>query len=587
MNPENPKEFKLLVNAVLESRRKLGVFRENRSDLISMFVGSEYSDNAEAKKTYLDLFALAANIYVRQLAVRAPTAKVTTAFDELRPLAANLTLACQDAAQETELGLVLRRAAMEALFSPLACVKLGIELVGTAQEGDEEVDLTDPFVKLVSFDDYVRDMSARSAYDPAYEGDRYFITKEEFIKRFPKNAKDVTAQDMGMQDENGIDRTENISHAPFAGDEELGGKVELQDIWLKDERLLITYLTSKPGDKPLRVLKYDTVEEGPYRSLWFTDVPDNAMPLPPFSLLKNIHNLANSLFRRLASQAQKRKSVPGFSSDESAQRFNAAIDGNAIFWDGQKPEMIETGGIDQPTLALFLQVKDVFSWAGGNLDSLGGLSPMSETAKQDELLSQSASAQLADMQDAMTVFAQSVFRQIAWYEWTDPVRTRILQKKIRGTEIAIPIEWSPETRQGDFLDFNFKIIPQSMRDDAPGVKINKIQTIMNQVVAPYMELMQQQGLTIDMKKLFTMIADYSNVPELEGIIVSMDPNAQQQQMPKGNPNPVGKPAETTRNYVRTNRAGATRVGKEAALIQNLMGNKVQASEAAAINRSVS
>lgn len=34
------------------------------------------------------------------------------------------------------------------------------------------------------------------------------------------------------------------------------------------------------------------------------------------------------------------------------------------------------GGIDQPSLAFLLQVKDLFVYLGGNLDSLGGLALM-------------------------------------------------------------------------------------------------------------------------------------------------------------------------------------------------------------------
>ena len=588
LNPNNRMDFKQLVDAANESDRKLMPFREKRKALVSLFCGSEYSDDGEAKKVYLNLLSLATNIYVRQCAVRAPTARVTSPYVELRPTAANLSLACREAARECKLGLTLRRAVTEAMFSPLATVKVGLQRTGEKDVNGQNVDVTEPFVKLVSFDDYVRDMSARSAYEPAFEGNTYYLSREELEEKYPKAKRlKLTADDLGMQSTYGDERTESISHSPGSGEDNWRQRVAVRDLWLKKERLLVTYVKSRP-DFPIGVIELDSPEEGPFHSLWFTDVPDNAMPLPPFSVLKNIQELANSMFRRLAHQAQIQKRVVGFSDEESANRFKNVKDGDGLLWTGQKPENIQVGGIDPKDLALLIQLKDMFSWAAGNLDSLGGLSPMAETAKQDEMLAKSASAQLADMQDAAAGFAHQVFRQITWYEWTDPVRERILEKEIQGTDVVIPARWSRATRQGDFLDFNFYINPQSMRENSPAAKIQKLNGILTQFYQPLMPFFQQQGLTVDIRGLNQMIADYANLPELEQLIISLDPNVgADTEGPVGNPNPVGKASNTTRTYERVNRPGATRVGKDMALMQTLMGGNVQPAESEAMFRSVS
>ena len=585
MNPRNKKEFDGLTSAVAESRRKLGVFREKRKSLIESFCGSEYSDDAEAKDVYLNLIALATNIYVRQCAARAPIARVVTPRMELKPLASEFSLACKEVAIETDLGKVLRRAVTDALFSPMATVKVALEHGKPEQVYGQDVNTTKPFVKLVSFDDYVRDMSSRSAYEPAYEGDVYYLTMEELYASFPDAKKmDLAEDDLGMNDEFGGERAEAISHGFGSGDDNFAKKVAVQDLFLTKEKLLVTYLVNH-SEKPLSVIPWDGSSRGPYFSLWFSDVPDNAMPLPPFSLLRNVHDLANSLFRRMAAQAKNKKAVAGFSNEEAAQRFDKAQDGHAVYWDGQKPERIEVGGLDQSTFAFFLQTKDIFSWAAGNLDSLGGLSPMADTAKQDQMLATSASAQLKDMQEATIEFSKNIFREIAWYEWTDPVRSRTLQKQIYDTDIYIPVDWSPDTRRGNFLDFNFTIIPQSMQEDNPGAKINKLNQIMMQMIMPLMPAFEQQGLTIDARQWVSLIADYSNLPELNQILVAQD--QLQEGGIEGNPQPTIKPPQTTRTYDRVTRPGATRVGKEAALSQTLMGAGVQDSEKEAMTRGVS
>jgi len=99
--------------------------------------------------------------------------------------------------------------------------------------------------------------------------------------------------------------------------------------------------------------------------------------------------------------------------------------------------------------------------------------------------------------------------------------------------------------------------------------------------------MQEQGLTVDVKRFTQLVADYDNIPELEQVIVSMDPNMREELPgPAGNPTPSGKPANTNRTYTRVNKPGATRQGKDAALVQTLMGAGVQDAEGAAMTRGV-
>ena len=590
MNLYNEQTFKRLVDTVLKSYKDMESFRKNGKDLVESFIGSEYEvADKTVQDTYLNMLALAVNIYMRQLAVRAPSAVVTTPFENLRPLAYSLSIACADAAEECELGLVLRRAVMSALFFPFAMVKVGLEYNGTDEYNGEQIDITDPFVRNISFDDTVIDMSARSAYNPAFIGNRYYIPVEKFKETYPNASLPKDYKDnKGVKSQGAETRTSEISHKSN-GDEDFQDMIELWDIWLTGERKLVTYFANFTTKKPINVIEdFDASEKGPYRRLFFTGVPDNAMPLPPFGLVKNLHDLANHIFRRLAFQAKNKKSVEMFDNPESAELFNKALDGMAIVGTGAEPQHIETGGIDQPSFQLMLQVRDMFSWAAGNIDSLGGLSPMSDTATQDKLLASSASAQIRDMQDATSDFARSIFEQIAWYEWTDPIRTRIIEKPIPHTDVVIPVEWSPETRQGDFLDLNFDIIPQSMRDETPAQKLNDMMTILNQIIMPMYPLLQQQGVSIDTQRLISIISDYSNIPELEQVLVSASDTEMMQ--PEGNPQPMlmgGKPQSTTRQYDRVVRPGATRQGNDYAMSQALMGMGVQKDQMNATQRGVS
>jgi len=595
MDPRDPKQFKELVDAVKDSYKKLEPFRSKRQRLIAAFCGSEYNggeyagttySNSEVRKVYVNLLALATNIYVRQLAARAPTARVVTPFTALRPTASDFTIACKSVAKDVQLDRLLHRVATDSLMSPMSTVKVGLKQVGVEDVYGSEVPVTETFIDLVSFDDYVQDISARSAYHPKFKGDRYYLSLDELYERYPDSKKFVKAEDeLGPQDEEGTDRAESISHTPYGTDTDGIKKVALQDVYLLDERIMVTYLVGK-DTKPLDIRDWDGSDEGPYFSVWYHDVPDNAMPLAPFSLIRNLHDLANSLFRRLAHQAKSKKSLVGFDNEESAKRFQKAQDGDGIHWDGQKPENIGSGGIDQQCLAMFIQVKDMFSWTAGNLDSMGGLSAQSETAKQDKMIAVAANAQIADMQEAMAAFAQKVFREVCWYEWTDPIRKRILEKPIPGTTMTIPIMWAPETRKGEFLDFNFYILPQSMQDEDPAAKIAKLNNVMMQMIIPLLPMFQEQGYQLDAKQWVELISDYSNLPELEKILVATEVPAETRGI-VGDSMASGMPSQTHRTYERINRPGATRHGKDAALVQTLMGAGVQEAEGQAMTAGVS
>jgi hypothetical protein len=127
-----------------------------------------------------------------------------------------------------------------------------------------------------------------------------------------------------------------------------------------------------------------------------------------------------------------------------------------------------------------------------------------------------------------------------------------------------------------------------MRDETPAQKLNDMMTILNQVIMPIYPLLQQQGISVDAQRLVSIISDYSNIPELEQVLVSA--TEQEISQIEGNPQPMMnsmKPAETRRTYERVNRPGATRQGNDYTMSQLLMGGNVQKDQAAATQRGIS
>ena len=565
-----------LHEAVVWSSLEMEKSRKERLESVRQFVGSHYAKNGANKKVPVNMLAMAINIYLRLLAARAPKCIVSTESRQLKPFAADLEIVLNQIPKEVGLRDTIRRAVVEAMFS------MGIVKVGIGGTNDNRNIGDEPFVSVVQLDDYVCDMTARSWGEVQFEGNDYWMSVDD-VKRL--YGKDLQPEDYNGSNQEGQEQANSISQ-DGAGTP-LSPRVLLRDVYIYGENRLVTYAPSTK--KVIRDIAWDGPEGSPYIKLRFTEVPGNLLPLPPVSEWQDLHSLSNALFRKLSAQAMSHKRVAAFQggSDDDITNLKRAMDGEGIRYTGGKPEEIELGGVDQPTLAFFLNAWDRYNMICGNLDSLGGLSPQSDTATQEKLVNEAASARLKDMGDCVVEFAKDIFRRLAWYVWTDPVRERKYVKVFDEKHgISIDKKWTPETRDGDFLDYNFDIDVFSMQDDGPATRIQKLMTFFERLVLPMQPMMEAQGAMIDMKAVVDYVARNSNMPEMGEMIMFQDRPPNDRAPMGGSPRPSyisTKSPVTRRIYERVGRPGATRHGRDAAMMQTLLGGNAQPAELAAMS----
>jgi hypothetical protein len=574
MTPLKKTDFGQLRTAVDWSISQLEKPRANRIAALKQFVGAHYSEGGSDKNIPVNMLELAVTIYVRQLASRAPSVMISTGAEALKPFAADMEIALNQIPEEVGLAETMRKVVTEAIFG------MGVIKVGISYSSSED-DAGEPFVELVTIDDYFLDMSAKSKSGVQFEGNDYWLPLETVKALFGDEVEGqkLVADEHTVTGDDGGARAEGVSSDE--GADLYKEKVWLRDVYLHDSGQLITYGV-KSGIL-YNVIDWDGPDTGPYHTLGFSDVPGNLLPLPPVALWLDLHEFGNNLFRKLARQADAKKSVVAFAGGqvEDANAFKKAADGDGIAYSGQKPEKIDIGGLDQAGLAMFLQTRDLFSYFAGNLDTLGGLSASSDTVGQDELLSDAANARVAHMKGQTLDLAKAIFGDLAWYEWTDPIRERIVNKPVKGGGFSLTKVWSADTRQGDFIDYNLDIDVYSMQDDSPATRLQKLGTALERFIFPMLPQLEAQGGQLDVRKLVESIADLSDTPELKDVIVFADGPGAGAQQPRGNPQPTATmPANTTRTYERVNRSGGTRSGNDSAMSRILMGGGVQPDEAA-------
>lgn len=594
-NPLDSEHMSRLMAAVKFSRTKLEPFRRHRLHRIRQFVGSNYSDDGAADKVPTNLLELAIGIYIQRLAANAPRVLFTSDRAELKPDAASLTLATDRLMDEINLADTLQRWVNDALFG------WGIIKVGLAPAGKVEVmgylhDATQPFADVISLDSWVHDINARSIEMSQFMGDRYEMPIE-WVKEndtFKKDVREkVTADQRSGYGDDGEDAAREVSRGEEPEHESYREMTTLWDLWLPMDNLVVT--VGRDSTTPLRVVEWDGPEAGPYHFLGFRNVPDNVMPLPPTAVWIDLHELGNALFRKLGRQAERQKDLTVYrgGAKQDAETEKNASDGDLIQSDQpDATKTIKRGGADPATLAFYLQLKGIFTYMAGNLDMLGGLAPQSQTLGQDELLSQSAGNRLEDMRAKTEIAAGKVIFDLAKWLYNDPLVDLPLVKRVPGTGIEVPTNWTPEQRrESDFLEYNFKIVPYSMQHVSPSARLVALQSILQGFILPAMPMLQQQGIQVNAEALLKKWAKYAGIPEdLDDVLTFSAPPQTAEEggvigtHPRHEAGMGMKPAFTKRTYERVNRPGATPGNADAAMAQLLMGGDMQMAEAEAATR---
>ena len=582
-----------LAKSIEYSRRKMQPFREKRLQAIQQYVGGNYGEHGPFDKVPVNLMEMAISIYKRQVAARSPQILVSSQNPEAKAVAGNFELALNLMLKEIGFEETLQRWVIDAMFA------MGIVKVGLSPQASSEImgfthDTGQPFVDNVDMDDFVFDVAAKRWDQIQFCGNRYCLPYEAVMDLKIFGNDDVKPSPYNpTTNEGGDERVQSLTTAGATyGEESYMEMIELWDIWLPYENVLVTIPADVDGGvrymDSYRVMEWDGPEGGPYHRLGFSEVPGNIFPTAPAMQLIDMHDLANRVFRKLGRQAERQKTITivGAGAEEDGRRIGSADDGDIVRSD--RPEATKEakyGGVDQNSLAFMVQLRQMFSYLGGNLDTMGGLSKASDTVGQEQLISQSASTKISDYQAAVSSAVQKVVVDLAKYLYHDPVADPRIYKTIPETNVTIKADFSPSMRTIDFVDYNIDIAPFSMQSRSPAERVQTVSQIVSNFVLPMAQNMQQMGSTFDMNQFIDIVAKYSNTPELRDVVRNMSPEEQEMfkeasEMAKATQAGSVKPTQTTRKYVRENvAAGMTGTARDDAMTRMMMGAGNQQSEA--------
>lgn len=550
----NEKRWGRLQQAIDWSLLEMQHPRRKRIESVGMFCGGHYMSGGGTESLVhgnpvpVPFLSLATMIFVRKLAANAPQCLMEV--DELQhaALANDFQHAVNAIPEEIGLTWTLRQLVTEAMFAPWGIVKVGVN-------GGKM------FADICTLDDYFIDMSASRVDQIDFEGNDYWMNYEDIMESDKYTGKDQMQPDertpVGSMGEDRTD-THNQGTAKTFRD-----KKWCRDIWIPDEGLLVT--TTVLDKKVIREADLDELRHSPYYRLSFVDAPGKLMPVPSVDLWRDLHELGNALFTKLANGADAQKTCLGFhGDDDGVASFQSSADGDGFNYQGPEPKILKAGGIDSTTLAFFMQTRDLMSYFAGNLDSLGGLGAVTETAAQDKLISGAANVQIDDMSDKTIAAVKRIFEALAYYEWNDPHRVRLLHKKIPGTDLTVPFEFGPNKRNiADYGKFKVGVNIHSMQSDSPQTKLAKLRAIVTEFIMPLAGPIQQGGGTIDVKKILKKAGQYADFDEAEELVAWVENLGAEG-------GETHAPAVTERTYNRTGSPGPSPQSSNQQMIQSLM-----------------
>ncbi len=523
-----------LAASVQHGFRKMKHLRSSRMAFLRQYVtrfyspqvGQDASSGDDRRAAPLNLLFNGVTTMVPNLVYGDPRCKVRTRIIQQRQYANVLELATNHLSREVGLRTTLRKVVTDALFMA-GWIKVG--LGATPQAVDIGGELADPgqvYADRVDNDDMVIDPTARSVYPPdyLYIGSRFRVPLEWALESgmYPNTAALRKAASR-YDSTGGGEEASSISEAggSRASANELAQYVDLVELYLPGDQRVVTLPWTEDGAAAEYVSEIDYMgpEGGPYHMLGFAYVPDNLMPVPPVAAWYDTHILANRMARKIARQADRSKRIIAFepTAAEEAGDVMAAEDGDAVrVANIDAIKEIGLGGTAEENYQYVEWARRYFGEMAMNIDLTSGVSTGEPTLGQAEMLQANVTVRLADMQQIVYHYTAAVMKHIAFFLHTDPLIELPLVQRMQNQDVQVT--YTPEMREGDFLDYSFDVQPYSMARQDPNLKARRVMEFAGNVIPALAQATQILGPGFNLQAALQLLGREMGIEELDELI---------------------------------------------------------------------
>lgn len=577
-----------LCNAIRASREVLEPHRVARRKATEKYAGDQWTQETAKVERPINFLSLYLQIMYRNLVSSHPKVSLSTFQKKYAATVSTLEDWANPEIKRMKLVRSLQRGVIDAIYG-FHVMKVGLCTPAESEKSGWEMTVGQPYARCIDLDDWAWDIHARTIDELSWMGHRTRVTVDSLKESVLYDAvrrRSVEANPDKQFNEPGDEKISMLGRGYLASNVE-SEAYEYCDIWeiyLPMEKLILTFLSEDGGTPQLTDARGKSVafDErswigpycGPYHFLnLMPPVSGNLMSKGPIQDLIGMDEALNGLTQKLMNQAIRQKEILAFASnsDSDADRIGKSRDGEIVRVDNpDKLKQMGFGGPHPNNQNFTLSLWEMLNKLGGNVELLGGLGEQSKTATQDKMLNANAGASMKSMQQAVVEHTSNVVESLCWFWHHHPEKVMTGYREIPGLDRPIERTITPEDRQQvPYEAMEVIVDPYSLNHMAPGEKLAFINQVMQQTLIPLLPLLEKQGIGVNMGKYLEIVGEFGNVPELGEIITNL---AESQGMEEGGEEEgAGKPASTSRTYVRNNASTATGEGQVKANLQHAMG----------------
>lgn len=560
-----------LKNAIDSHKISMQDYTELRTEAIKLYCGRHYNKALKQNKMLVNYLDQLIVTYESLLTPTTPHCEITSRVPGGKLIGKDLAIAVEDRAENCEFVREVNKAIVDALFC-MGIIKVGRCLTDYI----DGVATGESFIKRVSLNNYFCDLDAKDETEMQFQGDDYYVTSEWLKENYDYDATEAATEYRQQVAEN---EDANISRDQ-QGLTSYKTKILLRDVFLPQDKRFITYVVETG------VILVDNqweAEFSPYKTLGFRWVPDNIIPLSPIAVIFSLALKSNELLLKCYAQGHWQKNVTVFSNGDqtAAGKFTKSRDGDAISANGNaKPNTLGTMGVQQPTFMLSLKLADLVSEGAGGLQTLGGYGAETETAKQEGIVNENANIKVKNMSKKTETFIQEIYEALAYFTYDDPEVELDLEKRVPNTDITIPIKWNIDRTDGPYEQWKFEFEIIAEPDNSSNGKLKRLLSVMNEVIMPTYEILQQAGGSVDMEEFYSRVAKWTQLPEVNNMVLFNGQPMRPQPGATGNASRFKAPGQDEHVYTHKSSQGAKQGAKDMAHMMKASGMESQPSEEA-------
>ena len=511
-----------------------------RAMFIKEYVGHYYHKPEGMTGDYpINLIFLAIAARVPNLVMKEGMNKITTSLLGQKDFAELLGLALDKSQKQRKLKRLLRAALVD-MHVGFAIAKTSIAASGLLIPAGDDINV-DPgqlYTELISLDDFTFDPTT-NYYDfskSGFFGHNIRVPRQHLLDLDGWNEKLVmelpSADSMGGQS-NRAEKLTKQTHTTKMS--KIQDDVNVVELWFP-EADVITYIPNPfqaSFDDFLKIQDYYGPAEGPYTFGSLTPpVPDNPLPIIPVSVWRDLNDIANRIFKKFMTQADRQKDVLLYPPEyaDIAQGIVDAYDGESLQCpDPSKVNLVSFGGQNPNNERMVGELRMWFNYIAGNPDQMAGVASSAVTGKATEvqILQANASVTTEDMRDSTAEFQAGISKKEAWYMINDPfINIPLSKRTIGGQEIQVRL--TPEQKYSDWFELYFSIVKRSMTIKDPAQRSRAIMEFYTNVLPSVMSSAiqaLQMGIEFNVPRALMQAAEEMGISDMM-IEIFNDPDFQ-------------------------------------------------------------